>query len=93
MSLRALAPSRRDLPRRQSSGGKSSGGRHSGANMSMERALRSISSPRKAAAGPVGPQKSTMKKGRKSDERGNEENVKGEVKTIAYIGISFYVLN
>ncbi|KAL3792726.1 hypothetical protein ACHAWO_002331 [Cyclotella atomus] len=77
MSLRALAPSRRDLPRRQSSGGKSSGGRQSsGANMSMERALRSITSPRKAAAGPVGPQKSTMKKGRKRDECGNEENVK-----------------
>jgi hypothetical protein len=55
--------------------------------MSMERALRSITSPRKAAAGPVGPQKSTMKKGRKRDERGNEENVKGKLDNDTSIAV------
>jgi hypothetical protein len=53
----------------------------------MERALRSITSPRKAAAGPVGPQKSTMKKGRKRDERGNEENVKGKLDNDTSIAV------
>lgn len=70
MSLRALAPSQRDISHRQF------GGRHSGANMSMERALRSISSPTKGA-GLASPSKAIAKKGR-NVEKGGEESVKGE---------------